>query len=99
VGGSPEAEPSKEGGGGKGKILIGRERKDKFGKLLMTKLLTPRHQVTLSQIPPSQKETQGVEDTPSLQARPRADSKLIVDPYGPNIVLHWPVKPTFLRFG
>ena len=35
--------------GGEGKILIERERKDNFGKLLMTKLLIPRHQVTLSQ--------------------------------------------------
>ena len=52
------AKPAK-GGGEVLNHIVQRERKDKLGKLLLTKLLSPRHLVTLSQIPPSQKETWG----------------------------------------
>jgi hypothetical protein len=98
LGVSPEAKHTE--GRGKADIQMEKDRKGGTnGMLLLTKLSLPRHQVTLSQIPPSQKEMQGVEDTPSLQARPCADFKLIVDLYGPNDILHWPVEPIFLRFG
>ena len=41
--------------------------------MVMTKLLGLRPQVTLSQVPPSQKETWGAEGNPSFPAHPRAD--------------------------
>ena len=42
---------------------------------MLTKLLPPNIQVTLSQLPPSKKETQGVEGTLCFPARPRVNSK------------------------
>jgi hypothetical protein len=44
------------------------------GKLMLTKLLLLRHQVTLSQIPPSQKEMWGAESKPHFPACPHANS-------------------------
>ena len=61
-----------------GEILIFLTDKDRkrLERLIwvMTKLKGPRHQVTLSQIPSSQKEMWGVKNNPHFQARPRADS-------------------------
>jgi hypothetical protein len=67
------AEPTK--GGGNADILTDEDRK-RLERLIwvMTKLKSPRHQVTLSQIPSSQKEMWGVKNNPHFQARPRADS-------------------------
>jgi hypothetical protein len=74
VGVRPEAE-SAEGGG---EVLIfecGKAEKGKTkGKLLLTKLLLLSHQVTLSQIPPSQKEMWGAESKPHFPACPHANS-------------------------
>jgi hypothetical protein len=70
-----KADPAKGGGG---EVLIfewGKAEKGKTkGKLLLTKLLLPRHQVTLSQIPPSQKEMWGAESKPHFPACPHANS-------------------------
>ena len=57
-----------------GEILIfltdeDRKRRKRLLKV-MTKLKGPRHQVTLSQIPSSQKEMWGVENNPHFQAHP-----------------------------
>ena len=41
--------------------------------MVLTKLLSPRPQVTLSQVPPSKKETWGAKGNPSFPARPRAN--------------------------
>jgi hypothetical protein len=61
-----------------GEVLIfewGKAEKGRTkGKLLLTKLLLPRHQVTLSQIPPSQKEMWGTESKPHFPACPHANS-------------------------
>ena len=43
------AEPAKGGGQSAKSCSEGEEREDKLGILLMTKLLSPRHQVNLSQ--------------------------------------------------
>ena len=54
----------------------------------MTKLIPPNLRVTLSQVPPSQKETQGAEGALCFHARPRANSKKIVVVCEPADVLH-----------
>ena len=55
---------------------------------MMTKLKGPSPLVTLSQIPPSQKETWGAESNPCFQAHPHANSKWIIVTCGPSDVLH-----------
>ena len=69
-------------GGGRGGRLIfelGINRKRQKGLLsMLTNLKGPRHQVTLSQIPPSQKERQGVKNSPSLQVCPHTNSSISV---------------------
>ena len=61
--------------GGKTDNQIMKDRKGMTnGKLLLTKLLLPRHQVTLSQIPPSQKEMWGAESKPHFPACPHTNS-------------------------
>src|ERR1700677_3882635 len=62
--------------GGEMLIFLTDEDRKRRKRLLkvMTKLKGPRHQVTLSQIPPSQKETWGAKSNTHFQARPRANS-------------------------
>ena len=65
----------------------------------MTKLLPPKPQAALLQIPPSQKETQGAESTLCFHARPHANSKLASVTCGPSGVLRWPVGSTSPQLG
>jgi hypothetical protein len=55
------------------RIVKGRKRNDN-GKLMLNKLMLPRHQVTLSQIPPSQKEMWGAESKPHFPVCPHTNS-------------------------
>jgi hypothetical protein len=48
-------------------------RRTESGIYWLTKLLGPNLRVTLSQVPPSKKETWGAEGKPSFPARPRAN--------------------------
>ena len=56
----------------------------------MTKLLPPNLRVTLSQVPPSQKEMWGAEGPPRFHVRPRTNSKPSVVICEPSDALHWP---------
>jgi hypothetical protein len=55
----------------------------------MTKLLSPNLRVTLSQVPPSQKEMWGAEGTPRFPVRPHTHSIQLSLPCEPTGVLHW----------
>ena len=73
---SLRAKPHK---GGKHLNLIEeREKKSILGFTVLTKLKHANNAVTLSQIPPSQKEMQGMKNSPSLQTCPCVNSKGII---------------------
>ena len=55
--------------------MKGQENLTKYYEML-TKLIPPNLRVTLSQVPPSQKEMQGAESTLRFHVRPRTNSKL-----------------------
>ena len=57
---------------------------------MLTKLVPPNLRVTLSQVPPSQKETWGAEGTPSFHTCPHVNSKPSIVICGPSDALHWP---------
>jgi hypothetical protein len=84
--------------GGKTDIQIEKDRKKQEMLLkVLTKLKCLRYQVTLSQIPPSQKETYGVKSNSRFTAHPHTNSSISVA-YEPAGDLCWPVKLAFQQF-
>jgi hypothetical protein len=70
--------------GGENADLIAGKRENMKNLIgVMTKLLIPKPQVTLSQVPPSKKETWGAESNPSFPAHPRANSRRASVAYEP----------------
>jgi len=79
--------PKKGGGISNIRCSKGHENLAKYYEML-TKLILPNLQVTLSQVPPSQKETWGAEGAPCFHACPRANSKRSFVACEPADVLH-----------